>query len=140
MELAALSLLALFSFAGFICIFFTTFGTLIVFLGALLFALMTDFSILNFHILLILFALYLFGEVVEYVCVILGARKFGASNLAAFGGIVGGIIGAVMGASFFGAGIILGTFLGIFLGAFLVDLIVQRDLVKSLKAGAGGVL
>jgi len=78
--------------------------------------------------------------VLEYIFIIVGAKKLGASNIAVAGAIVGGIAGAILGVGFFGIGLILGTFLGIFLGAFLVELIIQRDLVKSLKAGAGGVL
>ena len=64
----------------------------------------------------------------------------GASNSAVIGAIIGGTCGAIMGVWFLGIGLLLGTFLGIFLGAFLVELLIQRDLVKSLKAGAGGLL
>ena len=71
---------------------------------------------------------------------IIGAKKFGASNKAVIGAVVGGIIGAVLGAGFLGIGIILGTFLGIFLGAFFVEFVVHKDLVKSLRAGTGGLL
>ena len=54
--------------------------------------------------------------------------------------LIGGILGAVLGAGFLGIGLLLGTFLGIFLGAFLVELLIQRDFIKSLKSGAGGVI
>ena len=140
MELVALAILIIFSVIGFAAIFFTTFGTLIILVGAVLYALMTGFSILGLKIILLLFMLYVFGEVLEYIFIIVGAKKLGASNVAVAGAIVGGIAGAILGVGFFGIGLILGTFLGIFLGAFLVELIIQRDLVKSLKAGAGSVL
>jgi Protein of unknown function (DUF456). len=136
----ALLLLIIFSIVGFAAIFFTTFGTLIIFAGGILFALLTGFKIVTFNALLILLAIYLVGELIEYLFVILGAKKFGASNAAVVGAIVGAIPGAMIGAAFFGVGIILGTFLGIFMGAFLVELIIQKDLVKSLKAGTGGIL
>jgi len=140
MEVLALVLLITFTLVGFTCIFFTTFGTLIMFLGAILYALLTNFALIGFKTLLLLFGLYLVGEVSEYVFIIVGAKKFGASNAAVIGALLGGIAGAIIGVFVFGVGIIFGTFLGIFLGAFLVELLVQRDLVKSLKAGTGGVL
>jgi uncharacterized protein YqgC (DUF456 family) len=140
MEIFALSILILFGLAGFAAIFFTTFGTLIILIGSVLYALMTGFSVIGVKALLFMLALYLIGEVAEYVFVIAGAKKFGASNVAVVGAIAGGIVGAVIGAGFFGVGLIFGTFLGIFLGAFLVELVVQRDLVRSLKAGTGGIL
>lgn len=140
MEVAAIIILMLFSLIGFLAIFFTTFGTLIILLGSILYASLTNFTILDFKILAILLTLYLCGEVLEYLCIIVGSKKFGASNAAAVGAIAGGIIGAVAGVPVFGIGLIPGTFLGIFLGAFLVELTIQKDLIKSLKAGVGGVL
>ncbi|MFH1867491.1 MAG: DUF456 domain-containing protein [Candidatus Omnitrophota bacterium] len=140
MEILGLSILIIFSIVGFAAIFFTTFGTLIILIGAILHAMLTDFSTIGLSALLILLILYLCGEVLEYFFIIAGAKKLGASNKACVGAIIGGILGAIAGAGFLGIGIIAGTFLGIFMGAFLVELIMQRDLIKSLKAGAGGVL
>ena len=140
MEILALAILILFSLIGFVAIFFTTFGTLIILIGSILYSFITGFSIIGLKMLLVLLTLYLFGEVLEYVFIIVGAKKLGASNTAVAGAIIGGIVGAIFGVMFFGVGIILGTFLGIFLGAFLAELIVQKDVIKSLKAGAGGVL
>lgn len=140
MEVLALLLLILFSIVGFAAIFFTTFGTLIIFLGSLLYALLTGLAVIGVKTLVVLLTLYLCGEVLEYVCIVVGAKKLGASNAAAFGAIAGGIIGAIAGALYFGIGLLAGTFFGIFLGAFLVELLIQRDLIKSLRAGAGSVI
>ncbi|MGD2279361.1 MAG: DUF456 domain-containing protein [Candidatus Omnitrophota bacterium] len=140
MKIFALTILILFSLTGFVALFFTTFGTLIILIGAVIFALITKLSILTLKTLVILFILYLFGEVLEYVFIISGAKKLGASNAAIAGALVGGIVGAAAGAAAFGVGIFAGAILGIFLGAFLVELFVQKDLVRSLKAGTGGVL
>jgi len=140
MEIVGLFILALFGLIGFAAIFFTTFGTLIIFIGAILYALMTGLSIIGIEALIILLILYLCGEVIEYLFVIVGAKKFGASNAATAGAVIGGIVGAIAGAGFLGIGLILGTFLGIFLGAFIIELLLHRDLVRSLKAGTGGVI
>jgi uncharacterized protein YqgC (DUF456 family) len=140
MELIALAILVISIIAGLVAIFFTTFGTLIIMAGSLIYAALTNFVILTVRPLVLLFTLYLCGEVLEYVFIIIGAKKFGASNAAVVGALAGGILGAVTGVAVLGVGLIPGVFLGIFLGAFLVEYIVHRDLVRSLKAGAGGVL
>ena len=140
MQIFALVILILFALVGFVAIFFTTFGTLIIFIGSILYAFLTKLSVLNIKTLLILLALYLLGEALEYVFIIVGAKKFGGSNAAVVGAIIGGLIGAVVGTGFFGIGIIPGTFLGIFLGALLADFSVNKDFVKSVKAGAGGIM
>lgn len=140
MKLIAFSLLAVFSVSGFIALFLSAPGNLIILIGAVIFAFLTKFSIIGSKSLIILFSLYLFGEVAEYFLVILGAKKFGASNMAVVGAVIGGTAGAILGAPLLGVGIIFGTILGIFIGAFLVELLIQRDLFKSLKAGVGGVI
>jgi len=140
MESLALIILVISIVFGFLAIFFTTFGTLIIIIGSLIYAVLTNFGILTVKHLIILLTLYFCGEVLEYVFIIVGAKKFGASNAAVVGALVGGILGAVAGAAILGVGLIPGVFLGIFLGAFLVEWVIHRDLVKSLKAGAGGVL
>ena len=140
MEIVALSVLILASIAGFICIFFTNFGTTIIIAGCIIYSLMTAFTVISLPALALLITLYLCGEVFEYLFIVIGAKKFGASNKAVIGAIVGGIVGAVAGVAFFGIGLLLGTFLGIFLGAFIVELGQRKNLKQSLKAGAGGVI
>lgn len=139
MGILALIILIIFSLVGFAAIFFTTFGTLIILIGAVLYALLTGFTIITMKVLLILLLFYLGGEALESVFVVVGAKKFGASNAAIIGGIAGGIIGAALGVGFLGVGLIVGTLLGIFLGAGLVELIAKRNIISSLKAGAGSV-
>src|SRR3989344_7901999 len=139
MELFSLGIFTVCSIVGMAAVIFTPFGTLIIFCGAALYAFLTGLSVLTITHLVILFALYLFGEVLENIFVIIGAKKFGASNWSIAGGIVGGFIGAVAGAGFFGIGIFFGTLVGIFIGSFLFELFFQRDFLKSLKAGAGGI-
>jgi uncharacterized protein len=136
----ALPLLVLFSIVGFCAIFFTTFGTLIIFIGAIVYALITGFQIITMKVLIFLLLIYLAGELLEYIFMVIGVKKLGASNAAVVGAILGAIPGALIGATFFGIGIVLGTFLGIFLGALLVELIIRKDLFQAFKAGVGGVV
>ncbi|MBU1345268.1 MAG: DUF456 domain-containing protein [Proteobacteria bacterium] len=140
MNILAFLILIIFSLAGFTAIFFTNIGTLIIFVGIILFAYLTNFLTINTKALLIILFFYLCGEVAEYLLPAIGAKKFGSSNKAVIGAIAGGILGAIIGVGFLGIGALLGTFLGIFLGAFLVEIFIQKDLLKSIKAGAGGVV
>lgn len=140
MEFLALTILAVFSIIGLAAIFFTTFGTLVILIGTAIYAALTQFSVVTGKTFLILAMLYACGEVLEYLFIVIGAKKFGASNAAAIGAIIGGIIGAIFGIPIVGVGPILGAFVGIFWGAFLVELIIQRDLIKSLKSGIGSIL
>ena len=140
MQIAALIILILFSIAGFAALFFTTIGTLIILIGALIYSLMTGLSILTVKTLIILAVLYGIGELFENLLIITGAKKFGASNAAVVGAFIGGMLGAALGAPLLGVGLIIGAFLGIFLGAFIVELFVRKDLVKSVKAGTGSFL
>ncbi|MBT9146957.1 DUF456 domain-containing protein [candidate division NPL-UPA2 bacterium Unc8] len=140
MEVVALIILIIFSLAGFAGIFFTPIGTFIILAGSIIYAILTGFDIITVRHLIILLLLCLCGEVLEYVMVVISTKKFGGSNKAALGALIGGVIGAMLGTAFLGIGIILGTFLGIFLGIFLSEIITKRDLVKSLKAGAGGII
>ncbi len=81
MEFLALIILIISIMAGLAAIFFTTFGTLIIVLGCLIYAALTHFGILTAKHLLLLFTLYLCGEVLEYV--------FIKSLKAGSGGILG---------------------------------------------------
>lgn len=108
--------------------------------GCVLYVLLTGFRIINIPVLAVLITIYLAGEVFEYLFIVLGAKKFGATNKSVIGALIGGAVGALIGVAFFGIGIFLGTLLGIFLGAFLVELAIKKDVKKSIAAGAGGVL
>ncbi|MBD3271238.1 MAG: DUF456 family protein [Elusimicrobia bacterium] len=140
MEIAAFILLTFTSLAGFALIFFTNFGTTVIMVGCIIFAIMTGFEIIPIPYLLVLIILYLFGELIEYICIIIGAKKFGASNKAIFGAIIGGIVGAVLGSLFFGIGVFFGTLAGIFIGAFIIELAQKKTLWQSARAGTGGII
>jgi uncharacterized protein len=140
MELLAVIILLGSMVIGLLGVFFSIPGTLLIFLGSGLYAVMTDFTSFPLKFLLILLTLYLLGEGLEYILVIWGSKRFGASNAAVLGAVIGGVVGTILGIPLLGIGPVWGAFLGIFAGAFIVELIIQKDLVKSLRAGAGGVI
>jgi len=136
MELVALVVYFVFIITGLFAIFFTTIGTI----GVLIFALMTGFNVITFQDTILIFFLYILGEVVEYFSIVVGTKAFGGSNKAVIGGLVGGILGATLGMSFFGIGLFAGTILGIFLGVFVIEIVRGKKFLTSLKAGAGGIV
>ncbi len=140
MEILATIILILASIIGVILTIFAAFGNLVILGGIGLYALMTNFAVINYKILIVITIIYLFGELLEYIAVTFGAKKLGASNKAIVGAIIGGILGAVFGAGFAGIGAFFGAFLGVFLGAFIIELIFEKDFKQSVKSGLGGVL
>ncbi len=140
MTIAAYIVLIISQIAGFALIFMVPVGTLIMFLGTLLFAWLTDFAVITPGYLLVIFGVYVLGEAVELVMTVIGAKRFGASNRAAWGAMIGGIFGAVAGSLVFGIGVFPGSVLGIFLGAFFGEWTRPEYWRRSLMAGTGGVI
>src|SRR5215213_5063957 len=87
-------------------------GVTLIFLSALVYAIITDFRTVGAAILVVLFIFAAIAFVADFVATSYGARRFGASNWGTVGGAVGGIAGALF-------GLILGTIAGVFLGEYL---------------------
>src|ERR671921_610902 len=98
-------------------------GVTLIFLSALVYAIITDFRTIGAAILVILFIFAAIAFVADFVATSYGARRFGASNWGTVGGAIGGIAGALIGLLFLGIGslfgLILGTIAGVFLGEYL---------------------
>jgi uncharacterized protein YqgC (DUF456 family) len=98
-------------------------GVTLIFLSALVYAILTDFRTVGVAILVVLFIFAAIAFVADFVATSYGARRFGASNWGTVGGAVGGIAGALIGLLFLGVGslfgLILGTIAGVFLGEYL---------------------
>src|ERR671911_1187506 len=98
-------------------------GVTLIFLTALVYALLTDFRTVGAAILVVLFVFAAIAFVTDFVATSYGARRFGASNWGTMGGAIGGIAGALIGLLFLGIGslfgLILGTIAGVFLGEYL---------------------
>jgi hypothetical protein len=105
-------------------------GTPLIFLGALLYAWHTNFTAVTWGILLLLLALTLLSQILEYLASTLGAKKFGASRWGIVGALCGGFIGMIGGGL---AGLIIGPFLG----ALLFELLYGKSLKASVHIGVG---
>jgi uncharacterized protein len=98
-------------------------GVTLIFLSALVYAIITGFRTVGIMILVVLFVFAAIAFVADFVATSYGARRFGASNWGTVGGAVGGIAGALIGLLFLGIGslfgLILGTIAGVFIGEYL---------------------
>ena len=105
-------------------------GVTLIFLSALLYAILTDFETVGTLVLVILFVLAALAFLTDFVATSYGARRFGASNWGTVGGAVGGIVGALAGLFLAGIGslfgLILGTISGVFIGEYLRRQRLQR--------------
>ncbi|MCA1765852.1 MAG: DUF456 domain-containing protein [Desulfobulbaceae bacterium] len=109
-------------------------GTGIILVGALLHAVLTDFSPLAWQVLLVLILLCLAGYLGQYLITAVAGRKMGASK----SGIVGACLGML-------AGFILpipgGIFAGAFIGAVAFEIIFDfKDLRLAMRSGAGSLI
>ena len=105
-------------------------GALLMWALALVFGLLTSFSLLPLPVMGVLTALMIAGATTEYWMPLLGARVPGMSCLGAVGSLVGGIVGTFM------IPIpILGTIIGMIAGAMLIEFTRLRDLSRAVRAG-----
>src|ERR687890_1812980 len=98
-------------------------GVTLIFLSALVYAILTDFQTVGAAILVVLFVFAALAFVTDFVATSYGARRFGASNWGTVGGAIGGILGALAGLWLAGIGslfgLIAGTIAGVFVGEYL---------------------
>ena len=98
-------------------------GVTLIFLSALLYAILTDFQTVGIAVIVVLFVLAALAFLADFFATSYGARRFGASNWGTVGGAVGGIVGAVAGLAFAGIGslfgLIAGSIAGVFIGEYL---------------------
>jgi uncharacterized protein len=98
-------------------------GVSLIFLSALLYAILTDFQTVGIVILVVLFVFAALAFIADFFATSYGARRFGASNWGTVGGAIGGILGALAGLLLAGIGslfgLIAGTIIGVFVGEYL---------------------
>jgi len=141
MEIFVFVLFLLFSAAAIVSHFFGLPGNWVILVFSFLLAWSGDFDKIQTTTLIVLLALSLLGEGIEFLLGIIGAKKYETSNRAIAGSFVLGIIGAILGAPFFlGIGSVIGAFVGAFVGAVIVELLLGKNFQKSLTAGWGTLL
>jgi uncharacterized protein len=104
------------------------------------YAWLTGGAFVGLWTLLILLAIVLLAEVVEFIAGGAGAKRAGASGWAIWSAVAGGVIGAIF-LSFLlpipVVGTIFGACLGSFLGAFAVEMMRRKSWQDAMRIGAG---
>lgn len=96
----------------------------------------SEWESVDLTILLILSGIALLGELVEFGMSVFTSRKAGASNRAAWGGLIGGLVGMIL----FSIpvpiiGTVIGALLGCFAGAMIGELTVKNQIGQGVKVG-----
>ena len=108
-------------------------------LAVAIYAVLTHFAFVGLKSLIVLTALALIAEVVEFFASTAGAKR-GAGRGGLWGAVIGGIVGGIC---FTGLipipiiGTIIGILLGTFLGAVLGELMAGSEVGPSLSVGVG---
>jgi hypothetical protein len=110
-------------------------GTFVIVAGAALYNLITWSWEVSLQTLIIMLAIALVAELIEFVFGVYGAKRHGLSNWTTFGFIAGLIAGVIVGVPVPVFGSVLGLFAGAFLGAFVFAFLEKRDFKKALRAG-----
>ncbi len=104
-------------------------GVPLAFVGFLLGAWIDKFQKVGWLAILILAFMMVLSMSLDFLTTLFGAKKMGASSLAAMGAMAGTVVGL-----FFG---IAGIFIGPFVGAALGEFFAKRDLMQAGKVGIG---
>lgn len=107
-------------------------GTPLIVVGAVVYAVATEFTPIGAGRLAILAILGLAGWAIEHVAGALGARRAGGGRAA----VVGALVGAVIGLPFAPLGLLLGPIAGAIAG----ELVSGRDPLDSVRTGVGTAL
>lgn len=110
-------------------------GTLLVFLGVLIYALATQFATVSVTTIIILAILTVLAQTFDYLSQGLVAKKFGATRY----GFWGGLVGLALGIIFSPIGLVSMIVLP-FLGTIIGELITGRKLLQSGKVALSSII
>ena len=127
--------------AGLIAVVLGLPGTWLILITSFLYSWLNNFSVITYQMLLVLLALAVAAEVLEFWSGLWGARRYGGSRKAMLGTLIGGLTGAIiLTPMLFGFGALAGAFLGAFVGGFVVTYLEQRKMSQAMRVGWGGLL
>ncbi|MSR07018.1 MAG: DUF456 domain-containing protein [Gemmatimonadetes bacterium] len=115
-------------------------GLWVMVIGLLGYGWLTDFRSVGVWTITIALALAFLGEIVESWLGFRFARRYGASNRAAWGALIGGLVGAVVGVPVPVIGSVIGAFVGSFAGAAVFEYTYSMRADSAVAAGWGAML
>jgi len=110
-------------------------GTPLIFIVALVFSILTDFTYLSAQTIILLGILAVISVILDWIAGVLGVKKMGGSRAGMFGAFIGMIVGLFLP----GVGI-FGFVIGAFVGAFLLELLANKESKKAFRAGLGSFI
>ena len=140
MEILLIVLLYVFLLLSMMTILFNIPGTFLMTGFYLLYQLFDNQTGIDWKIVVILLAVSVVLELVEFLLTAWGSRKYGASRIGTVGAIAGSIVGAIVGtgmAPFVGT--LIGAFGGAFVGAFTLEYLRKPDFDKAMEVGKGAL-
>ncbi|HQG57969.1 MAG TPA: DUF456 domain-containing protein [Candidatus Dojkabacteria bacterium] len=120
--------------AGIITTLFSFPGGWLIFAGYLISGFATDFVNFPIWLVVLVFVVALASTLIDNLAMLIGAKKYGASNWGMAGAIVGLIIGFVVGNV---VGMIIGPFIGAIAFEFFFS---KKEWKEALKSGFGTFL
>ena len=116
-------------------------GNILILFSSFVYGIVTNFVQYSFAFVITLLLIVLLVEFLEYLLIVLTAKKYGASKWGITGSIVGGIGGAISGAFVTPVlGAIIGSIIGVFAGATLLEFFKSYNLREALLSGVGAFL
>jgi uncharacterized protein YqgC (DUF456 family) len=140
-EIAGLTIFILVLFAGIFSTVFGIPGTIIILIDVILYALITGFEKIGITIIVILIAITILAEGLDFVLGMSGAARLGITKRIVWLSAVSGLAGSmILTPVFYGLGTVLGIFLGGFACVLIFELLHQSKLKPALRAGNGAFL
>ena len=140
-EIAGLTVFILILFLG---VFLTVFGlpgTVLILIDVVAYALLTGFAQIGFKVILILVAMAIVAELLDFWLGMIGAVRFGASRLGMWAALFGSLAGAaILTPYFLGLGALIGIFLGGSVAVFIMEMLKRRKLKPVFRASVGAML
>ncbi len=100
-----------------------------------------DAASMDIWFFVLLTALAIVGEVLEFALQVVKAKKYGSSSSGTFAGVVGAIIGAIVLAPlFFGIGALIGALIGAWIGCFVMEKAKGRPTKEAYDAAFGAMV
>jgi len=100
-----------------------------------------DFALISFTEIIVILAIMIILELMEFVLSGLAVRYTGAGKRSAFLAIIGGLLGTIiLGSLFFLVGAITGLLVGSYLGAFWGERQAGKDKIQARKAAIGALV
>lgn len=113
-------------------------GNLVIVLIALGYAIYDGFIHINFITLALICALFLLGEVTEFIAGALGARRQKASFRATIAALIGAILGGIAGTAMFPIiGSVLGAAAGTFAAGYLAEYSIAGNTEQARRVAVG---